>query len=184
MLRNRVLALAIIASLPAVSLAQEGGMQGSGVGPTVGDREFSISGSGNSEQDFDSGSLSVTGDLGWYVTERWVLGIRQSVNYASIQGTSIEDDFWNGSTRGFADYHFGRSAWRPFLGANLGLVYGDGVEDTGLAGLEAGLKYYVLPKTFISGLAEYQWFFESSDEADDQFDDGAWVYSVGLGFNF
>lgn len=184
MLKNRFLALAITAFLPAAALAQGGGVQGGGLGPTVGDREFSISGSGNSEQDFDTGSLSVTGDLGWYVTERWVLGIRQSVNYASVKGTSIEDDFWNGSTRGFADYHFGQNAWRPFVGGNLGLVYGDGVKDTGLAGLEGGVKYYVLPKTFISGLAEYQWFFDSSDDVDDEFEDGAWVYSVGLGFNF
>ena len=72
--------------------------QSNGFGPTRGDQEFLLSGTGNSDKSFDSGSFGVSGDLGWYLRNQVVAGIRQSVNYASIEGESIRDDFWNGST--------------------------------------------------------------------------------------
>jgi hypothetical protein len=82
------------------------------------------------------------------------------------------------------DYHFNLDRWRPFVGANFGGFYGDGVDDTFAAGLEVGVKYYVLPKTFILGSLEYQWLFESAGGADDSFDDGQFIYGLGIGFNF
>lgn len=154
------------------------------VGPATGDREFTLSGTGSSDRDFDSSSLGASADLGWYYSERTLIGVRQSLNYADIEGESIDDDFWNGSTRGFVDYHFGDAHWRPFVGASLGGVYGDGISDSAFGGLEAGVKYYVLSETFLMGRAEYQWFFDSSSDAQDNFDDGAWAYTIGMGYNF
>ncbi|WP_203234797.1 hypothetical protein [Modicisalibacter coralii] len=58
------------------------------------------------------------------------------------------------------------------------------MKDTGIAGLETGLKYYMLPTTFIQGRAEYQFLFDSSNSAQDNYDDGAWAYTVGMGVNF
>ena len=40
------------------------------------------------------------------------------------------------------------------------------------------------PTTFLMGMAEYQVFFESSDDINNNFDDAAFVYTVGMGFNF
>jgi hypothetical protein len=37
---------------------------------------------------------------------------------------------------------------------------------------------------FIFGRIEYQFFFENSDQADDAFEDGQFVYSIGVGFRF
>jgi len=156
----------------------------SGYGPEAGDREFTLSGTGASDKDFDNSSVGVSADLGWFLSEPLSVGVRQSINYADIQGESASDDFWNGSTRGYVDWHFGDGRARPFIGASLGAIYGDGVEDTGVAGLEVGLKYYVLPKTFILGRAEYQFLFEDSDDAENNFNDGSWAYLLGLGFNF
>lgn len=152
--------------------------------PSDGDKEFSLSGTGSSDKDFDNSSIGVSGDLGWYTSPNLSLGIRQSVQYADIQGADAGDDFWNGSTRGYANYHFGGGNARPFVGASLGGVYGDGVNDGGFAGLEFGMKYYVLESTYILGRAEYQFFFDSGNEAEDAFDDGAWAYVLGVGFNF
>jgi len=74
---------------------------------------------------------------------------------------------------------------RPFLGASLGGVYGDGVKDSGFAGLETGIKYYVRTKTYFLARAEYQFLFSSTDEATDAFqDDGIWAYTIGMGYNF
>lgn len=177
---STALTLCLFGSLPMAASAQT-----SGFGPEEGDKEFSISGTGSGDRNFDSGSFGLTGDLGWYLNDRMVAGVRQSVNYASIEGESIVDDFWNGSTRGYLNHHFMTDRARPFVGASLGGVYGDGIENSAFAGLEAGLKYYVQKKTYFLARAEYQFLFDSTDDATDAFqDDGAWAYTVGLGYNF
>ncbi len=165
-------------AIPGVAVAQ------SNYGPSTGEREFSLSGTGSSDKDGDHSSFGVSGDLGWYTTDNLVWGVRQSLNFADIQGEGIDDDYWNGSTRLYTDYHFGTNQARPFVGASLGGIYGDGVNDTGFAGLELGVKYYMLESTYILARGEYQFFFESGDDAEDNFDDGAWAYTLGIGYNF
>lgn len=178
---NRYLAIgALAAAIPGLALAQ--GM--AEVGPRTGDREFTLAGTGSSDDDLDNTSAGISAELGWYLSRQLAVGVRQSVNFADIEGEDLSDDFWNGATRGFLDYHFGQGALRPFVGASLGMIYGDGVEDTGFAGPEVGLKYYVLPQTFVLGRAEYQFFFEDADDADEAFDDGSFAYVLGVGFNF
>lgn len=171
----------LLGTLPLAAAAQSVNV----VGPEMGDREFSISGTGSSDRNVDSGSFGVTGDLGWYLQDNLVAGFRQSINYASIEGESISDDFWNGSTRGYFNYQFLDDRARPFMGASLGGIYGDGVKDSAFAGLEAGVKYYVREKTYLLARVEYQFLFSSASDASDAFqDDGAWAYTVGLGYNF
>ena len=181
---NRVAAITLCfaSALPIAATAQE--TPRTNFGPVAGDREFSISGTGSSDRKFDSGSFGVVGEYGWYTQDHMVFGIRQSVNYASIKGENIKDDFWNGSTRGYFNHHFGTTQSRPFLGGSLGLIYGDGVRDSAFAGLEGGMKYYVQEKTYVLGRAEYQWFFNRSRDVTDNFRDGAWAFTLGLGYNF
>lgn len=176
------LAYCAIAAVPAVAVAQ--GSSGMQFGPDVGEREFSLSGTGSSDKDFDSSTFGIVGDLGWYLQPNLVAGVRQSVNFADIEGEDVSNDFWNGSTRGYVDYHFGSHRARPFVGASLGGIYGDGVNDSAFAGVEAGMKYYVLEKTYILGRLDYQFFFDRGGDADEAFEDGAWAYTVGMGYNF
>ena len=179
-INTAAITVCLLGALPMTAAAQP-----SAFGPQQGDREFSISGTGSSDRSFESGSFGVTGDLGWYLDSGLVAGIRQSVNYASIKGESIDDDFWNGSTRGYLNYQFLHNQARPFIGASLGGIYGDGVKDSTFAGLETGLKYYVAEKTYFLARVEYQFFFRSSNDASEAFqDDGAWAYTLGLGYNF
>lgn len=179
------IAFCVLGALPMAASAQSPGSQSSDFSGRDGEREFSISGTGNSDRNLDSGSFGVTGDLGWYLDDRLVAGIRQSVNYASIEGESIKDDFWNGASRAYVNYHFLDDRSRPFVGASLGGIYGDGVKNSSFAGLEAGIKYYVIPKTYILGRVDYQFLFSSSSDASDAFQDsGIWAYTLGLGYNF
>lgn len=172
--------LCLLGTMPMAALAQAPDF-----GPVEGEREFSLSGTGSSDQDFDSASIGVSADLGWYLNDKMAAGIRQSLNYADVQGQDVTDDFWNGATRGYINYHFLTDRARPFVGASLGGIYGDGVKDSAFAGLEGGLKYYVRSKTYILARAEYQFLFSDSDDIDDAFqDDGAWAYTVGLGYLF
>jgi hypothetical protein len=148
--------------------------------PSMGDGLFTLSGAGSSDSDLDNNSVSVSFDVGQYMTDQTVVGIRQSAGAADLG----DDSSWSGATRVFADYHFGRADTQPFVGANIGGIYGDGVDETFFAGPEAGLKYFVKEETFVTVQAEYQVFFDNSSEAESNFDDGAFVYSAGIGINF
>ncbi|MFA7386339.1 MAG: hypothetical protein WCZ87_01620 [Thiohalobacteraceae bacterium] len=174
-MKNAHLLAVALAALPLAVSAQNGTY-----GPTAGAREFTLAGSGTNDKDFDHGSWGLSASYGQYMTEnlQWVL--RQSVNYAD---TADHDD-WVLATRAGLDYHFDLGNWRPFIGANIGYIYGDGVDNTGIAGPELGVKYYVKPETFLYLQTEYQFFFESADDINDNFDDGAFAHTVGVGLNF
>lgn len=150
-------------------------------GPVAGEREVIIGGSGGSNKDFDDSFGGVNVSLSQFLNDMLSVGIRQSVNYVNPQNRGSA---WNGSTRVAVDQHFMTGPVRPFLGLNAGRVYGDSVHDSWTAGIEGGAKFYVKPKTFIFALVEYSWFFEHADNADDRFDDGQFIYSAGIGFNF
>jgi len=149
-------------------------------GPVAGDKELSISGSGSSDDSFDSTNFSASGDFGWYVTDVWSAGLRQSLTFRGLG----DENEWDGASRVYTNWHFPIDPFRPFIGASLGAIYGDGVDDTGFAGLETGAKVYVRPQTFIQARIEYQWFFSSMDDLDNNFDDGAFVYNLGVGYHF
>ena len=168
---RKAFVIALLGLFPAIAQAQF----------EQGDWELTLSGSGGSDKDFDSTSLAVQGSLGYFFTDNIEVALRQAAGYASVDGG---DDLFTGSTRVAADFHFDLDRWQPFVGGNIGYVYGDGVNDTFEAAPEAGVKYFVNSTTFIFALIEYQFFFENSDEADDAFDDGQWVYSLGLGFRW
>lgn len=149
--------------------------------PTAGTQEITLSGAGNSDKDFDTTLLNVQGSWGQYLDQNSLWGIRQSIGIFDTEG---EETQFQGSTRIFYDYHFGTGNTRPFIGANIGGVYGDGVEETFSAGPELGLKHWVNDSTFITGMVEYQFLFESGDEFEDNYDDGRLLYSLGVGYNF
>lgn len=149
--------------------------------PAQGAKEFTISGEGASDQDFDNSGFNMTASYGHYLSPASAIGVRQSARVTDSEGS---DSKWSGSTSFFYDYHFGEQKLRPFVGVSLGYSYGESVEETFVAGPEIGLKYYVLPSTFIVGHIDYQFSFESADDADSRYDDGAYAYGVGIGFNF
>ncbi len=149
--------------------------------PEAGDRSFTISGTGASDNDFDGNTFGVSFELGTYASEQLLWGVRQSLN--GLAGDEVSDS-WNGSTRVFADYHFGTGNFRPYLGANVGGIYGEDVNETWTAGLETGMRYFVKPKTFIGLGVEYQFLFDDGDEIDSRFNNGAFFYTLGVGYNF
>lgn len=152
-----------------------------GAAPTTGDREITLSGAGTSDKDFDQNSLAFQGSLGSYLSPSSLWGIRQSVSINDSEGESTDFD---GSTRIFYDYQFGTGNTRPFIGASIGGVYGERVEESFIAGPEIGVKHWVKDDVFITGLVEYQFLFESAGDADDRYDDGALFYSLGVGYSF
>lgn len=170
---RKTLCIGLLAALfaPAVAMAQF----------DAGDWELTLSGSGASDNEFDDNFIGFDGSLGYFFNDNLEAGVRQGIDIASVQGA---DDDFGGSTRVFADWHFDLDRWQPFLGANIGYLYGDLVHDTWIASPEAGLKWFANRTTFIYGMVEYQFFFDEADEADEAFNDGQWVYTLGIGFKW
>src|SRR5690606_16948933 len=104
-------------------------------------RELTLSGSGSTSRQFDSGTISGTGELGGYRTARPEFGLRQSCSWTKDERGAT----WSGATRLYGDYHFGSGQWRPYVGASFGIAYGERSDTTLFAGPEIGLKFYVLP---------------------------------------
>ncbi len=150
-------------------------------GPETGDRSLTLSGVGSSDNHFDGNTFGGGAEVGIYHSEQVLYGVRQVLQVAA--GDDVRDR-WLGVTRGFVNYNFGTGDARPYVGANLGGVYGRRTKETGTAGLEAGVRYFVKDKTFIQFGVDYQFLFDDSDDVDNGFEDGVFLYNLGIGFNF
>ena len=145
-----------------------------------GDKEVTLSGAAFHDTDFDGVDMAATGSLGYFITDNLELALRQSLSYTDIN----VDASVNGSTRVAVDFHFDLEAWQPFVGGNFGYVYGDAVNDTFEVAPELGVKWFVNSTTFVMLMVEYQFFFDSADEVGDSFEDGQFIWSLGIGFRF
>lgn len=135
-------------------------------------------------QDSDVSTLNGDATVSYFLTQGIELGAIQGLNYTFIDD---DDDVWNASTVGFANYNFGGpdSTFVPFIGAFAGIVYND--EDaTGTLGPNGGLKIFVNDTTFASIRYRYEWFVEELEQGDvdDNASDGNHVVTIGLGVNF
>ncbi|MDY0212802.1 MAG: hypothetical protein RBR06_07330 [Desulfuromonadaceae bacterium] len=146
----------------------------------AGDKELTLSGSGTSDNDFDNTTFSADLGLGFFFNEYLEGVVRQNVAVVDTPGGSN----WNGATRIGVDFNFDLGIWRPYLGATVGYLYGDTVNEAFIAGPEAGLKVFVNDTTFIIAGVGYDFTFESANDADDAFDDGRFVYNLGIGFKW
>jgi hypothetical protein len=182
-MRKTAIALALLLA-PSTAFAQAAGtgqtLEGTGFGPEAGDWEVTLSGTGASDNDFDNTSLGVSGSVGKYLTDNVLGGVRQTVNFADVG----DNDRFTGSTLGFAEYVFDLEQWRPYVGASLGGIYGEGVNNSFVAGPVVGVRYYATPTTFLYGQTEYLFAFQDADEVDDAFDDGGFAHALGIGFTF
>lgn len=166
---------AMLLLIPSLAAAQDDW------GFRQGDWAVGLQGSGSSDNDVDNTTLSIEASVGYFLSDGFELGVRQGIGYADVQGGS---DLWRGSTRGYLDYNFNLQRWRPFLGVNLGYLYGDQVNESWIAGPQGGLKYFLTPEAFFQALVEYNFTFEDADQAEDAFSDGRFVYSLGFGIRF
>lgn len=151
-------------------------------GPNAGDWEFTLSGSGGNDEDFNKGSFGAALSVGHFFSDGLEVGARHNMSFFDSEQS---DATFAATTRAFVDYHLDLGRIQPFLGVNLGVRYGNGdVDETGTAAPEVGVKFFALENTFLIGMMEYQFFFEDVNDADDNASDGEFVYTVGIGFTF
>ena len=171
MLRKGIV-LAVLCLLPAVAQAQ-----------ARGPFELTLGGSGANGSRFDGFTGSIQGSICYFFTESLELVVRQSLDYTDV---GVPKQI-NGSTRVAFDVHFplgDQGQFLPFVGVNVGYVYGDSVHDTWEGAPEAGIKWFVNQTTFIYGTIEYQIFFDRHSSTSQNFSEGQFVYGLGIGFRF
>ena len=179
-----ILPLAAVAQTTPVptTTAPDNNIPASQWGPQAGSSEFTIGGSGSTNRNLNNSIGGGAASYGYYFSSAWEGVIRQQLDYSHPQGST---DTWNGETDGALDFHLiDTGAVRPFVGANLGWLYGNHSRDTAGAGLEGGAKFYVLPRTFIYAMADYGWLFRHDKAVASRINTGIWTWSVGMGFNF
>lgn len=148
----------------------------------TGVQEFTFAGSGATNTEFSDSSGGATLGYGVYINEDWQAVLRQSINYSNPENGPRR---YTGSTKVAFDYIFNLpGSALPFIGANLGTVYGSNFRDSWSGGFEAGVKYYLVSKVFVFAMADYSWNFRHGDDFDDNFEKARLTWSAGLGFNF
>jgi hypothetical protein len=170
MLRKVLFAVALGTLLmPALAFAQF----------NQGDWSLRLSGAGSSDNDFESTALSGAAEIDYFLGDNFSVGLDQSVTFVDASDTSL-----SGATRAGADFYIDLDRWQPYIGAFVGYIYGDDVEETWIAGPEGGVAYFVNATTFIFVEVEYQFLFENTDDFSDNVDDGIWAYGMGIGFTW
>lgn len=106
--------------------------------------------------------------------------VRQDLSFMNVPN----DSDWNDSARVIANYYFGTEAWVPLVGLSMGYMEDENKIDRLVAGPEIGFKYFMNQRTFLYGLLEYQFLFKDIIDVGDIYDNGQFVYGVGLGLTF
>jgi outer membrane protein W len=185
MLRKGI-ALAALSVCGLVAFASSARAQDMLGGPTANPWELTLSGSASHGPDLNGFNAAANVTVGYYFGNLELVG-RQSLQYTDVGITGSKGSALNASTAVALDLHFplgDHGEWVPYVGANLGFIYGDNVQDTWEAGPEAGLKYYVNSNTFVFVNVEYEFFFDKNSNASQAFSDGQFVYGLGIGFRF
>jgi hypothetical protein len=143
-------------------------------GPRAGNWEATLSGAGLSDDSFDSNNFGVNGSIGYYLNKNFILTFKQGM----FIGDNNNSTLINGRSVVQAAYQWDLDRWQPYVGMNVGGVYGAAVSDEAIFGPEIGVKYYVNESTFLYGNMAYEVPFDNCCRG------GVIPYNVGVGFNF
>lgn len=149
--------------------------------------EITLGGRGTNDEHYTAGGGQINGSVGYYLTEVVEIAVRQGVSYSDdLPGAAGAEtsEVWNFDTRIAIDLHLPMGDFVPYIGGNVGGIYGDSSNDSFAAGPEVGIKWYVKPDAFVHVGAEYEFFFEGDESPDDAFDQGQVFYTAGLGLRF
>lgn len=140
-----------------------------------------LGGTGNNDRDFDIGGGQVSGSVGYMVTDRLELAVRQAFGFSI---SNVANDNWSGATRGSLDYYFVDSDIAPYAGLSIGMVYGDEQDEDLVLGPEGGVKFFVKRDAYLDLRLQYLFLMDARDSFSDAFSDGSFFWDLGLGLTF
>jgi outer membrane protein OmpA-like peptidoglycan-associated protein len=131
---------------------------------------------GDTESNWAGGELS----LGYLPTPNF----RLRVDQAGFGNFNAVDSGLTGRTVLGADLQANLGAFHPYIGLNVGALYGKGAQDGYIAGPEAGFRLDFSPKTFMYAKAAYDYQGRNTWDNWDDFDRGDVVGGLGVGVRF
>ncbi|HET6467506.1 MAG TPA: OmpA family protein [Geminicoccaceae bacterium] len=148
--------------------------------------EFRIGGAwGHNFRERDEGTESNLGGLeiglGYYLTPNVMLSLEQLAYY----GYNATDDGFGGRSVIGLDLQGNWGGFRPYIGVNVGGVYGRAVQNGFVAGPELGVKIDVAQNSFLYGKVSYDYQFRNQwDSLSDWDDRGLVIGGIGFGYRF
>lgn len=107
-----------------------------------------------------------------------------SIDQAALRSGNAVQEGWAGRSAIGLNLRADLGRLQPYLGANIGAVYGAGVQDGLIAGPEAGLSFDVTEQVFLYARASYDHQFRNPpDDADDD-NRGIVTGGFGAGYRF
>ncbi len=134
----------------------------------------------------NNGINNAAADLNYSLTPAQEISVRQKI---SVDDLGESDSNWKGDTESRYTFHYsdvglGPGKIRPFVSVNADYIYGSKVDDSLMAGPEAGLKVRVQPDMLVVLKTNYQSSYRDVRQIDEALDDGAFIYRIGVDFHF
>lgn len=101
-----------------------------------------------------------------------------SLEQAGFYSFEAQDEGFGGRSVVGVDLQGSWGAWRPYIGANFGGIYGEGIEDDLVAGPEVGVKIDTTASSFVYVKGAYDVLF------DRGWDEGVAVGGIGVGWRY
>ena len=136
--------------------------------------------SGYNLKENDSGNTNTNHLLGLQLTLGYLAtpNLELNLSQAGFHSLDGNDDGWGGRSTAGIDLRANYGALHPYIGANLGGIYGKGVQDGPLVGPEIGLKYDISDSTYFHVQTGYDYGFRNP------WDKGIVQGGLGLGVRF
>jgi hypothetical protein len=173
-MKRILLAVSMAAVVSAVDAEPTNAPYTADAGPRAGNYEATLSGAGLSDDEFKESNIGVSGSLGYYYSKNVLFTLKQGL-FSNDTGDST---LINARSIFQTAYQWDLDKWQPYVGLNVGAIYGAGIHDDAIFGPEVGLKYFVNESTFVYGNIAYEVPF------DECCKDGVVPYALGIGFNF
>jgi hypothetical protein len=171
MLRNIVAFAALLLVGPCFAYAQN-------LASDAGPFEVTVAASGSNNRGFTTGGFSVAGSVGYFVVPFLEIAARDNWTYSDL-GSGYG---WQNTARAAIDFNIPLNNFEPYIGANIGYFASHNPDAwSPLAAPEVGLKFLFTQNVFIYGQVEYDFFWR---DTGNTFNNGQFVYNVGLGFRF
>jgi hypothetical protein len=168
---GKILAFVVLLLVPAFAFADD-------IANQAGPFEMTIAGSGANNDSFRTGDFTLDGSFGVFILPVLELSARDGVSYADAPHTH---PVWGNTVDGAIDLNIPIDRFEPYAGGNIGYACGTDAHSTGEAAPEVGLKIFFTRSVFVFGQMEYDFFFNSTHST---FNNGEFVYSLGLGVRF
>ena len=145
-----------------------------------GEHTLMLSGGGISSEDFSGNKTALEVELGYFWTDTFATAVRQELSHENFGRRGL----FSASTAIAADRFWALPQVSPFVGANVGVVYGNHRGTEIMLGPEAGVRKRIGEVVFVNLMAQYEMVRDPKAQTPDERWGGRFAYTLGLGMRY